>query len=66
MLPLGVAFSIVFFLGGGAWWMSALYARVASAERDISTLQQSHRDTVKELKEMNQTLVEIKTILKRQ
>ena len=65
MIPLGVTFTTIIFLAGGVWWMSALYSRVASAEQDISTLENSHKETVLELKEMNTTLTEIKTLLKR-
>ncbi len=65
LIPMGIVASLAMTLAGAAWWASALYVRVAQAEVSISSLENSHTDVIKELREVNGTLIEIKTVLKR-
>jgi peptidoglycan hydrolase CwlO-like protein len=64
LMPLGVILSILATLVGAVWWASAVYARVAQAENSIQSLQINNSDIAKELKQMNNVLIEISTQLK--
>lgn len=64
LIPIGAMAGVFMTLAGAIWWASALYVRVAQAETNIVNLQSSHQEIVKELKEVNGNLIELKTVLK--
>ena len=64
VIPVSILAVMLSLAAGGAWWMSALYARVAQAEDNVSDLQDSQKEIVEELKYVNHNLIEIKTVLK--
>lgn len=63
LIPIGFAFVVISALLGGTWWMSALYSRVATTEKQISSLEQANQDMLKELREVNNTLIKISVTL---
>ncbi len=63
LVPLGFAAVVITALLGGTWWMSALYARVATTEKQISSLEQANREMLTELREVNNTLIRIRVTL---
>lgn len=64
VMPISLIITLATALTGGAWWASAVYARVAKAEEHIDVLQDGHNEVVRELRAANETLIEIKTVLK--
>lgn len=66
LLPLGLALSLMGFIVGGTWWLSAMYSRVAVAETNIGSLESANKEILREMKSVNETLVEIKIVLKSQ
>jgi hypothetical protein len=66
LLPLGLALSMAVSVVGGTWWLSAMYSRVAMAEHKIGSLESSNHEVLQELKSVNYTLIEIKTVLKKE
>lgn len=64
LIPVSLLAIILSISVGGAWWMSALYARVVRAEDNVSDLQASQKEVIEELKVINTNLVEIKIVLK--
>lgn len=65
LIPIGLAASALLSFAGAVWWASAVYVRIGTAENNISSLQASQDAIVKELREVNGTLIEIRTVLKR-
>ena len=69
-VPLGKVVSIVMFAGGATAWATAVYSaietRVTQAEKEIVVQESNQRDLLKEVKIVNETLIEIKTVLKQQ
>jgi hypothetical protein len=69
-VPLGRVVSVVTFAVGAAAWATAVYSaietRVTQAEKEIVVQESNQRDLLKEVKIVNETLVEIRTVLKQQ
>jgi hypothetical protein len=63
LLPLSIMGALLSIGIGGAWWMSALYSRVALAETNIQNLQANQKEIVQELKSINYNLIRIETLL---
>ncbi len=63
-IPLFTLFSIGPVVIGFIVWISMLYSNVSANTQDIQDLKQEKKDMVHELKEINKSLVEIKTTLK--
>lgn len=63
LIPLGIIASLLAAAVGATTWMTALYSRVSVAEQRIQDVEATNKETIKELKLVNETLVEIKTIL---
>jgi hypothetical protein len=63
LLPLGLLAAILSFALGATWWASSLYSRVAQAEVQIGSLEKANTDMLKELKTVNETLIEIRVLL---
>jgi hypothetical protein len=63
LIPIGLLGIILGALLGGTWWMSALYSRVAQAEIKVGSLEKANSDMLKELKTVNETLIEIRVLL---
>jgi hypothetical protein len=59
-IPIGFLFAAASLVGGGGWWMSALYSRVAKAEDSVVELKSSQGETVRQLQQINETLIEIR------
>lgn len=64
LVPISAIAVVLATATGGAWWMSALYSRVARAEENVMILQGSQKEIVDQLKTVNENLIEIKTVLK--
>lgn len=64
LVPIGAITGVFMTLAGGIWWASAMYVRVAQAENSIVALQDNHKEIVKELREVNGNLIELKTVIK--
>lgn len=63
-IPLFTVISVGPILVGFIVWISMLYSNVSANTSDIQDLKGEKKDMVKELKEINKSLVEIKTTLK--
>jgi len=64
LVPIGAMAGVFMTLAGGIWWASAMYVRVAQAETSIVALQNNHAEIVRELKEVNGNLIELKKVIK--
>jgi Tfp pilus assembly protein PilO len=69
-LPMSKVISLMMFAVGSAAWATAVYSkietRVTQAEKEIVTQENSKKELIVEIRKMNDTLVEIKTVLKQQ
>lgn len=63
LIPISLVGGVLCLMLGGSWWMSALYSRVAQAEVQIGSLEKANADMLKELKIVNETLIEIRVLL---
>lgn len=63
-LPIKTFAAMISLCVGAAWGASSLTGRVTQAETRISSLEANHKEIVSELKQTNETLIEIKTVLK--
>jgi hypothetical protein len=67
-LPMSKVISLMMFAVGAAAWATAVYSkietRVTQAEKEIVIQEVNQRDLLKEVRLMNDTLVEIKTVIK--
>lgn len=64
LIPFSIIGIFLSVTAAGAWWASAMYVRVAQAETKIGSLEMNHQEVVKELRLTNETLIEIKAVLK--
>lgn len=58
---MGIIVSVVW---GAAWWASSVSAKVETVDAKANSNSEAISEVVNELKEVNITLVEIKTVLK--
>lgn len=63
-IPLFTVLSAGPILVGFVVWISMLYSNVSANTQDIQDLKEDKKDMVRELKEINKSLTEIKTTLK--
>lgn len=63
-VPLFAVLTSVPILVGFIVWISVLYSNVSANTQDIEDLKSDKKEMVRELKEINKSLTEIKTTLK--
>ena len=64
LIPFSLLGAILATVAGAAWWASAFYVKFAQAEVRITSLETNQHEVIKQLQQTNDTLIEIKTVLK--
>jgi ABC-type transport system involved in cytochrome c biogenesis permease subunit len=65
LIPVGIMGTILSIVIGASWWMSALYSRVVRAEEHIGEMVDYRKEFVLELRNINESLIELKAEVRR-